>query len=63
MLNDDEEVIKDSGEHPPKPENVSGRIRLSIKRMAQETNSIPNNIIGEQSARGKRRDTGQITKS
>ena len=48
-LYENEEIIKGPGEHkhPPKPENIAvGKVRSNMRRMANETTSTPNIIIG-----------------
>ena len=50
-LDENEEIIKGPTEHkhPPKPENIAvGKIRSNMRRMANETTSTPNIIIGYQ---------------
>ena len=50
-LYENEEIIKGPSEHkhPPKPENIAvGKIRSNMRRMANETTSTPNIIIGDQ---------------
>ena len=50
-LYENEEIIKEPSEHkhPPKPENIAvGKIRSNMRRMANETTSTPNIIIGDQ---------------
>ena len=49
-LDENEDIIKGPSEnkHPPKPENIAVGIMANIRRMANETTSTPNIIIGDQ---------------
>ena len=50
-LDENDEIIKGPSEHkhPQKPENIPvGKIISKMRRMANETTSIPNIIIGDQ---------------